>query len=339
MPRMRSPDGKEEFDVPNDSLAVAHYRRLGATVVEPLAPPAATPQGPAPRLPRNAPLPMGSQMVRGAADLLRMVGGTGGAIAGSLAGPLGGLAGGMAGGAGSEALAQMMDEGIGLEAPGDPMRDILTGGALGALPGVGGMAMAAARPLVRMAGRVASTPILRRLPGASVARNVVKDIEEIGAKAKPKATPKPKAEAKPEAKRKPYRPPKKAKAAPKRDPTAVEKRVRATKAMRRPATMSAEEQAAAREAGREQVTGAGRDLRRLGPSGEAGPGKSQAMRGASGPALERRAAARARLLEPELPELDLMDPLEASLMIEQRMAAEGLSPAERMLVRAAIRQR
>lgn len=72
--------------------------------------------------------------------------------------------------------------------------------------------------------------------------------------------------------------------------------------------------------------------------------KTQAMRGASGPELERRAAARARAVgrpRSEAPELavDFMDPLEASIMLEQRMAAEGLTPAERIFLRAALRQR
>lgn len=88
--------------------------------------------------------------------------------------------------------------------------------------------------------------------------------------------------------------------------------------------MTAAEQAAAREKGRAVA-----------------PTKSpQAMRGKSAPKLEREAKARAR--KPDLRELvDEGDDLEAllsqSLQAEAEMAAAGLDPAERALVRSVLR--
>jgi hypothetical protein len=92
-----------------------------------------------------------------------------------------------------------------------------------------------------------------------------------------------------------------------------------------------------REIGQGQAS-AGRDFRRLGPAGERGPGKSQAMRGASRPELERRAAARPRSAPPaELEADDLSELLEQSLEAEQAMTEQALTPLERLLVRAALR--
>jgi len=68
---------------------------------------------------------------------------------------------------------------------------------------------------------------------------------------------------------------------------------------------------------------------------------SQAMRGASKPALERRAAARVKAQSrPPEPEMGAPDDLEAllgqSLELEQKLAREGLTPIERAAKRAAI---
>lgn len=88
--------------------------------------------------------------------------------------------------------------------------------------------------------------------------------------------------------------------------------------------MSAQEQAAAREAGRA-----------VAPTRSPG-----AMRGASGPELERRAAARARAVARETPaglEDDLTALLQGSVEAEQAMTQAGLNPAERALVRSVLR--
>ncbi|HLB46470.1 MAG TPA: hypothetical protein VJL59_05530 [Anaerolineales bacterium] len=104
-------------------------------------------------------------------------------------------------------------------------------------------------------------------------------------------------------------------------------------------TMTGKAQEAAREKGREQVSAGGRDLRRLGGAGRQRAAKSQAMRGASRPELERRAAALERLPEPTgPPEVDdLTALLEQSLRAEQAMTEQALSPLERAAVRALLR--
>lgn len=77
------------------------------------------------------------------------------------------------------------------------------------------------------------------------------------------------------------------------------------------------------------------------------PRPSQAMRGASGPELQRRAAAREAAvarLRPQEPELGqsladegLEELMQRSLDIESRMAAAGLTEAEKAFVRAQLR--
>lgn len=105
-------------------------------------------------------------------------------------------------------------------------------------------------------------------------------------------------------------------------------------------SMTAEQQAAAREKGRAQVTGSGRDLRRLGPSGQKGPGKSQAMRGASGAELERRAAARAATRAEAVPAEgdDLAGALEQSLLVMRDPRFQALSPQDKNELFRLLRQ-
>jgi len=99
---------------------------------------------------------------------------------------------------------------------------------------------------------------------------------------------------------------------------------------RRPAqgkTMSAAEQAAARAKGRS-----------ISPTSS-----PQAMRGASGPALARRAAYRERLMgqpEPEAPAMaqDMTAALEQSMLVEKELAARGFNPVERLAIRAMLRR-
>jgi len=241
----------------------------------------------------------------------------------------------------------------------NPLELMVGGGSLRHVPAAtgrlvqgAGAAMGRVGPAVgRMAGGAATEMALEMLPAPAriairaalagarrtAGKEVVEEAEKVGGKAAGKVAarikPAPKAAAaKPSAKAaepkaKPYRPPKKKPAsAPK---TPVEKRI----AMQAP-----EEVAAAREAGRAQMTAGGKDLRRLPGVGQTRVAPSQAMRGASGPALERRAAARAKavarpaLAEPEMPG-DFTDVLEQSLALEARMTAEGLTPVEKILIR------
>jgi len=66
-------------------------------------------------------------------------------------------------------------------------------------------------------------------------------------------------------------------------------------------------------------------------------GKSQAMRGASKPALERRASARGKAVGTNDVD-DLTKILEQSLEVEAKMAKESLAPAERAFVRRGVRE-
>jgi len=91
--------------------------------------------------------------------------------------------------------------------------------------------------------------------------------------------------------------------------------------------MSAAEQAAARAKGRS-----------ISPTSS-----PQAMRGASGPALARRAAYRERLMgqpEPEAPAMaqDMTAALEQSMLVEKELAARGFNPVERLAIRAMLRR-
>ncbi len=201
--------------------------------------------------------------------------------------------------------------------PVDLIVDVLTGGLAGArrLPGVPGVesALGAARAVpgairgataasARTAGRVASAPVLRHIPGAGKVRNVAEDVVGLAESRVAKPKGRVVGEIKP-VKAKPARPKKKAAAKAKAETGTAESR-----------TMTATEQAGARAKGRAQVGG-----------------KSQAMRGQSGPSLERRARM------PKAEADDLKDLLEQSIEVEVNMAGKGLSQSERSFVRSSLR--
>jgi len=200
----------------------------------------------------------------------------------------------------------------------------------------------------RMAGEMASAPVLRHLPGASKVRNIAEDVAGLAGGAADKArgavgaalsriknspasaeraADKASGHAMRLARNQEEMNAARGRVVGEIKPAAKTKPVRAPKkkapakgtAASRVKTQTPDEVAAARAKGR----------------AEAG-GKSQAMRGASKPALERRAAARASATKPEEVD-DLKDILEQSIEVEAAMSGKGLSQAERSAVRAAVR--